>query len=311
MPKNFFQKYHITDDDTIIIACSWGPDSMFLVSEILKIHPKNRSIVAHFNHCLRWRESDKDEDFVKKFCEDNHIVVQFGSENISQIATEMKKWIEETARIERYAFLESVRLQYKAKYIITAHHLDDTIETLLFNFIRGTKINGLTGIPEQNGNILRPLLNTEKSQVLKKLSEQSIPYRVDSSNADDIYLRNHLRLNILSEFERINPEYRKNLRSFMDYMTELRIYLDSEVKNFLWDNSSFSAKDFQWLSLFLQREIIRYLYEQANQGTIGLSEWNIAEIIRFIGNKGNYTEKQLHRLRLQKKNFRVYFGSNI
>lgn len=95
---------------------------------------------------------------------------------------------------------------------------------------------------------------------------------MDSSNTDDTYLRNHLRLNIISEFERINPEYRKNLASFMGYMEELGGFIDQQVEIFLRGEPSFLVEDFQILSPFLQRETIRYLYEKSNNGTIGLSE---------------------------------------
>lgn len=306
MLKIFFTKYHIADDDTLIVACSGGPDSMFLVSEVLTLHPWNHIVVAHFNHHLRWAESDRDELAVKDFCEKNSLTAVFGWADIESIARESKKWVEEAARTERYTFLEEVRQQYGAKYILTGHHLDDTIETLLFNFIRGTKINGLTGIPERNGYIFRPFLHMPKSEILTRLQERNIPHCIDSTNLDDRYLRNHLRLNIISEFERINPEYRKNLDIFMGYMSELRSHLDAEVQTFFSDRDSFSVPDFQKLSIFLQREIIRYLYERANHGTIGLSEGNIAEVIRFIGDKGNYTEKTLGKLRLEKKNAQIY-----
>lgn len=145
----------------------------------------------------------------------------------------MKKGIEETARIERYAFLESVRELYSAKSIFVAHHLDDSIETLMFNLIRGTKIPGLMGIGEQNGHILRPLLSVAKKDILSQLHKENILYRIDSTNGDAVYLRNHLRLNIISEFERINPEYRKNLSALMQYMSELHYFIDSQVFVFL------------------------------------------------------------------------------
>lgn len=142
----------------------------------------------------------------------------------------------------------------------------------MFNLIRGSKIHGLTGVPEQNQHILRPLLDISKTEILKKLEKENISYRLDSTNADDVYLRNHLRLNIISEFERINPEYRKNMASFMKYMSELGGFIDSQVEIFLRGESSFMVDDFQILSPFLQRETIRYIYEHANSGTIGLSE---------------------------------------
>jgi tRNA(Ile)-lysidine synthase len=153
--------------------------------------------------------------------------------DIQAIAASLKKGIEETARLERYIFLEEMRIKYSAQYILTAHHLGDSIETLLFNLIRGTKIHGLMGIPEQNGYILRPLLHLSKPEILNSLEIEYTPYRLDSSNTEDIYLRNHLRLNIVPEFERINPEYRKNMASFMGYMRELNDFIDGQVEDFL------------------------------------------------------------------------------
>ncbi|MDD5198014.1 MAG: tRNA lysidine(34) synthetase TilS [Candidatus Gracilibacteria bacterium] len=311
MLKNFFQKYQLTSSDILIIACSGGPDSMYLLSEIIKILPNEHLIVAHFNHCLRGPESEGDEEFLRDFCKENHIIFTSTKKNITSIAQTTKKGIEETARIERYDFLEQTRIKYEARYILTAHHLDDSIETLMFHLIRGSKIHGLTGVPEQNGHILRPLLNVSKTEILKKLEKESVPYRLDSTNADDTYLRNHLRLNIINEFERINPEYRKNMISFMRYMTELVDFINKQVEVFLRGESSFSVEDFQILSPFLQREVIRYIYERANNGTIGLSERGIAEIIRFIGNKGNYTKKELGKLHLEKRNGRIYFDSHL
>lgn len=282
---------------------------MYLLTETMKIRPKETIVVAHFNHALRGDESDGDEIFLRDFCKRNGLAFETVTKNISEIAASTKKGIEETARIERYAFLEQVREKYGAVHILTAHHLGDSIETLVFNLIRGTKIGGLTGIPEQNGYILRPLLSMDKRGIFQELEKADIPYRIDSSNADDLYLRNHLRLNIISEFERINPEYRKNLLSFMAYMSELQAFIDGQAEVFLRGESSFLADDFRILSPFLQREIIRYIYARANDGTIGLSSSGIAEIIRFIGDKGNYTHKELGKLHLEKKNSRVFFDT--
>jgi len=221
----------------------------------------------------------------------------------------MKIGIEEAARERRYEFLKSIREKYKARFILTAHHLDDSIETVVFNFIRGTKLTGLMGIPEQNGFILRPLISTAKSEILDMLTNHDITYCLDSSNDDKKYLRNRIRTQILPEFSAINPEYRRNLRSFMDYAGELEDFIDTQVRAFLQDQDQFGVEAFQALSLFLQREIIRFLYERANHGTIGLSEGNIAEVIRFIGDKGNKTKKQLRNMELFKDNGVIYYQS--
>jgi tRNA(Ile)-lysidine synthetase-like protein len=281
------------------------------LTEIVKIHTQEQLIVAHFNHGLRGAESDADELFLRDYCHTHHFVFETTKQDIASTARMIKKWIEETARIERYAFLASIMKQYAAKYILTAHHLDDNIETLILNLIRGTKMHGLTGIPEQNQSTLRPLLGITKTEIIQQLTINSIPYTIDSTNADDTYLRNHVRLNIIPLFERINPEYRHNLGSFISYAKELVGFLDAQVLMFLKEQSLFLVEDFQTISYFLQREVIRYLYEQANAGTIGLSEWWIAEIIRFIWDKGNYTQKDLGKLHLEKKNGRVYFSSRI
>ncbi len=142
----------------------------------------------------------------------------------------------------------------------------------MFHLIRGSKIQGLTGVPERNEHILRPLLSIGKKEILGTLEQESIAYRLDSTNADDIYLRNHLRLNVISEFERINPEYRKNFASFMGYAKELGDFIETQVEIFLRGETSFGVEDFQVAGAFLQREIIRHLYARANNGTIGLSE---------------------------------------
>jgi tRNA(Ile)-lysidine synthase len=112
--------------------------------------------------------------------------------------------------------------------------------------------------------------------------ENHIDYREDSSNADTNYLRNHLRKNILPEFEKINPEYRKSLTNFIDYSEELKAWIDGEVLSFLTGKNEFSVKDFSMKAPLFQKEIIRYLYERANHGTVGLSEGNIEEMLRFI-----------------------------
>jgi tRNA(Ile)-lysidine synthase len=105
------------------------------------------------------------------------------------------------------------------------------------------------------------------------------------------YQRNHLRLEVLPKFEKINPEYRRSIEKFIEYTEELKLWIDGEVRAFLDDKQNFSVKDFEKESVFFQKEIIRYLYEKANDGTIGLSEGNIEEMLRFILMANGGTEK--------------------
>ena len=151
------------------------------------------------------------------------------------------------------------------------------------------------------GTLFRPLLHIPKSEILEYAREKNISHREDISNTDTDYLRNHLRINILPEFAKINPEYRKSLENFIEYSEELKDWIDGEISSFLSDKESFSVRDFEKKSPFFQKEIIRYLYEKANGGTVGLSEGNIEEMLRYIIMANGGTSKEIGKLRFMKK----------
>ncbi len=297
-----FSKY-IKKDDTLILAVSGWVDSMVLLDLVLAHHPKDKIIVAHFDHCLRWGESDSDRELVAKFCERESITFEVEKIDIATLAKEEKMSIEAVARKYRYEFLTRIAKKYRAKYILTAHHQDDRIETAIFNLIRGSKLGGVHALSlfSLGWTLFRPLLSLTKKEILEYAHDHHIAYREDSSNTDTDYLRNHLRKNILPEFEKINPEYWSSLENFIAYTEELKDYIDREVRAFLWEEESFSVHDFGQKSPFFQREIIRYLYEKACDGTIGLSEWGIEELRRYILTAEWGTEKSLSNLVLTKK----------
>lgn len=307
MVKEFLNKYNILNNWKIIVACSWGSDSIFLLVQILKYKNPEDVIVWHFNHNLRDAESKRDEEFVEFICKRSSLVCVIWEANIAEFATNKKIWIEEAARIKRYEFLRSLKEKYGAKYILTAHHLDDKIETFMINLIRWTKLKWLISIEEQNNDLLRPLLNIFKSEILENLRKDRIDFITDSSNQNDNYLRNHLRLNILPLFEKINPHYGKSLDSLMAYFWEIKENFDLEIKNILNDKDYFEISAFNNLSDFMKKELIRYIFESTNSWTIWLTRSNIDEVIRFINDKWNYTKKDIKEMRLFKKNGKVYF----
>lgn len=202
---------------------------MFLVHEILSFHPRSEVIIAHFNHELRGKESDRDERFVRDFCRENNLIFEGGNADIKTLAKAQKLGIEETARNERYAFLEAIREKYDAKYILTAHHLDDSIETFVFNLLRGTKLTGLSGINEKNNHILRPLLHTQKQNILRHCQEKNIPFVTDSTNIEETIQRNFIRHRIIPLFAEINPNHPKAFDGLMRYFSEIQKHLNSEV----------------------------------------------------------------------------------
>lgn len=201
----------------LVVAVSGGADSMALLHFCLKNIEKKHIFVAHFHHGLRAEEADRDADFVKNFCEKNHIAFFSERQNIFKLAQTEKMSIEAAARKFRYIFLAKIYEKVDAKALLTAHHLDDRIETALFYLIRGTKFSGLNSLKFQenrliNGKnicILRPFFYTEKSEILDYLQENTIEFCQDSSNDDVRFQRNFLRNEILPKFTKINPEYRK------------------------------------------------------------------------------------------------------
>ena len=134
--------------DILVLAVSGGVDSMVLLDLIMKSHPRDCMIVAHFDHSLRGEESDGDSDFVAEFCKRENLIFTVEKMDILTLSKNEKMSIESTARKYRYASLMSVAEKYQAKYILTAHHLDDRIETALFNLIRGSKLGGIHAIRE-------------------------------------------------------------------------------------------------------------------------------------------------------------------
>ncbi len=135
---------------------------MTLLSLILSVHPREKIIVAHFDHSLRSTESDADRELVAEICKKENIICEFTKMDIGRLAEQEKMSIESIARRERYRFLESVRQKYDARYIITAHHRDDQIETAIFNLLRGSKLGGIHALSLSNGYILRPLIFLSK-----------------------------------------------------------------------------------------------------------------------------------------------------
>ena len=176
--------------DRVICAVSGGADSMALLWAFYLLKEKLQISLsaAHFNHHLRGAESDRDEQFVKTFCQDYGIPFVSGS---SQVVAG-SKGLEAAAREARYAFLRSL-----PGTIATAHTADDNAETLLMHLVRGTGLKGLGGITPVNGPLIRPMLEITRAEVMAFLEEYSIPFVEDSSNGGDDFLRNRLRHHVM------------------------------------------------------------------------------------------------------------------
>jgi len=305
--ESFLQQY-FSPDEKVIVACSTWPDSMFLLHHLLQTSYKDNIIAAYFNHKTR-PETDQEEQFLIDLWKKEWFAVEVAECDFEKIQKLYpSKSFEELAREKRYQFFEAVAQIHKSGYIMTAHHLDDRIETFFFNLVRGSKLTGLINMTECSGNILRPLLKLEKKDILEYLDDNNLTYFTDSTNTNTDITRNKLRLDILPQFEEVNKNHKGNLSNILSYFEEVKEHLDNEVQIFLWKENNFIISDFNSLSSLLQKEVIRNIYYISNKNsTIGLSEGNIAEVIRFINGKNNKTVKEIHGLKMRKENTRIFF----
>ena len=201
----FIRKYDmITPGDRVICAVSGGADSVALLFGLylLKEKLQFRLEAAHFNHRLRGDESDRDEAFVKEFCDRFDIPLHLGSGEVKP----GKKGLEAAARDARYAFLRSLPGK-----IATAHTADDNAETVLLHLVRGTGLKGLCGITPVGDGLIRPMLSITRGEVEAFLQEYCLCHIVDSSNETDAFLRNRLRHHVMPLLKDENPRLAENL----------------------------------------------------------------------------------------------------
>ena len=193
--------------DKILVAVSGGRDSMLL---LWLLHHCNYSIeVAHCNFQLRGEESDGDEALVREFSAKNSVPIHVKRFDTQGYSESTKVSIQMAARELRYTWFEELRQQENCTVIAVAQHMNDSVETVLFNLSRGTGLQGLQGIlPKRDySKVVRPLLFLQSREITAFVQEQNIPFCDDSSNFSNKYARNKIRLDIIPELEKLNPEF--------------------------------------------------------------------------------------------------------
>lgn len=203
--ERFLQKYQISRDAGFILAVSGGADSICLLHACKYLNLK--ILVLHCNFSLRGKESDMDEQFVKRFCDSYGIAHSVKKFDTTGYAKEKGLSIEMAARELRYGWFSEIKEKKKMDYIVVAHHADDLAETVLINLCRGTGIKGLTGIKPVYGDILRPLLECSRTDILQYIGEHQLGYRTDSTNNSVDYVRNKIRHYVIPVFKDINPAF--------------------------------------------------------------------------------------------------------
>ena len=222
-------KHLLRKEGKYLVALSGGADSVFLTHVL---HQLGYAIdAAHCNFHLRGEESDRDEAFCKNLCKRLGIALHIVHFDTKTYADLHKVSIEMAARDLRYNYFEQLRKDIGADGICVAHHMEDSVETILLNIIRGTGLNGLTGISPRNGYILRPMLNVTRKEIELYLDACGEEYVTDSTNLEAVALRNKIRLEVMPLLKIINPSVCEDIAKMSVRLTEASKVMDAAMQD--------------------------------------------------------------------------------
>jgi tRNA(Ile)-lysidine synthase len=243
-----------------LLAVSGGADSMVMAS-LFKGLGLNFQI-AHINYKLRGEDSDLDQKTVQDFCEKNHI--RFHLYEVSEKDKKPENSIQLWAREIRYRFFREIQEQENLEFLVTAHHLNDQLETFIINLSKASGISGLSGIPANKNKIIRPLLNFSKKEIYGYAEENRIDFREDLSNKKSDYLRNKIRNEITPKLLEINEHFLENFRKSSSYLNQTRDFVEKrieEIENkltvFNSEHKILSKEKLDQESAFVQFEILK------------------------------------------------------
>lgn len=319
---------NIDYNQNIVIGVSAGPDSMCLLN--IMEQKTNNIIVCHINHNVR-KESKKEEEFLKKYCKNHNLIFE-----CMTIDKYEENNFENEARKKRYLFYEEILKKYNAHYLFLAHHGDDLIETVLMKIVRGSNIEGYSGIKEistlKKYKIIRPLLSYTKEEILEYNKSNKIPYFIDTSNTNTKYTRNRYRKNILPTLKKEDKDVHKKFLKYSKTLEEYHNYIKELVLkniNNIFKNNTIYIDELNKLDNFLKKNtlyhILNFIYN--NESNI-ITEKHINNIIQLINNtKPNLSLdlplnkiliKEYNKIYIKKKNkiitksdYKIIFNNKI
>lgn len=250
-----------------LLAISGGVDSMVLLN-LCKGLPIE---VAHINYKLRGKDSDLDQKLVEKICRENEI--PFHLYQVSEKDKKPENSIQDWARILRYNFFKKIRKEQGLDFTVTAHHLNDNLETFIINLSKASGIKGLSGIPANENKILRPLLSFTKDEIYAFANENNIEFREDLSNQKSDYLRNKIRNEVVPNLMKVNKNFLENFGKSISYFNQTKDFVQDIIlkieKEITYRNGDSIRIDKEKLfreTNFTQYEILRkYGFQNANE----------------------------------------------
>lgn len=293
--KNIIENNLIEEGDNVLLGFSGGPDSVFLFHCLIEIKEELsfNLYASHINHMYRGDDAMHDEDFVRDICQKYGIRLFVKRKHAGELARELKKTEEEAGRILRYGFFKENLDEVGGGKIAVAHNLNDQAETVLQRIIRGTGIDGLSAMSFKKDNIIRPMLNVSKSDVLSYLNENNYEYCIDKTNLQDIYGRNKIRLNLIPYLEEnFNPNIQNTLFRMSQTMERdkkiIEKYIEEKFNSAkLQGNTNKIIFDLNILKKMDDSElgrVIRRAVEELQGNTINLEMKHIDYAIDFIRN---------------------------
>ncbi len=213
--------------DILLVAVSGGADSMALLHFLHNSGYK--VIVAHCNFKLRKGESDLDQLVVTKYCNKHDIECHVHAFDTQAYLKEQKLSVQSAARELRYRWFEELYHQHHISKVVTAHHLNDNVETIMINQLRGTGIDGLCGIPPKTERLARPFLCVTQKAIRSYVQQHQIPFREDNSNFSDYYLRNYIRLHIIPSLTDRNNSFLETMNSNITHFNSVRSFADRKA----------------------------------------------------------------------------------
>ncbi|KAF2516596.1 tRNA lysidine(34) synthetase TilS [Flavobacterium foetidum] len=272
----------------LFLAVSGGLDSMVLLYLLHKL--PYQIAVLHCNFQLRGLESFGDQEFIQNYCSQNDIPIFTTQFDTEAFAKDYKLSTQVAARELRYSWFYELLEEKDFDYLLTAHHADDNLETFIINLSRGTGLEGLTGIPEQNDKIIRPLLPFSREEISKYAQENGIEWREDSSNASTKYLRNKIRHDLVPILKEINPNFADALQKTQSYLRESKEMVDDASIMIYQQVAKEAGEDIHFDLIKLKKlpNYKSYLYQWLNE--FGFSAWNdIYDLVESQSGKQVFT----------------------
>lgn len=270
------------DEPTIIVACSGGPDSMALLHLCISIRDacNLKIICAHVNHNVR-SESESEKEFVKDFCLKNNVIFEY-----MKIENYSDDNFENEARIKRYNYFDDLIKKYHACFLLTAHHGDDLIETILMRITRGSTLKGYSGfsqVVEKKGyKILRPLIYYTKEDLLEYNNKVGVQFVIDKTNEMDIHTRNRYRKYVLPKLKDEYANIHEKFLKFSKTMLVYNEYVDKQIieqKKEIYYNEQIDINKFLKLDNFIGSRIISSILEDIYQDDLMLLSDKHVELV--------------------------------